>query len=110
MYKSSPKQINDYIGEFFPKQEEFTFENLLTLIYFKLKNIKEIETDSLFNIINSGKSQIYFGKPEITKAFEGNGIEISDREIIEMMSFMTGNEKPVEEIQVSKEEFKKFMI
>jgi hypothetical protein len=110
MYKSSPKQINDYIGEFFPKQEEFTFENLLTLIYFKLKNIKEIETDSLFNIINSGKSQIYFGKPEITKAFEGNGIEISEREIIEMMSFMTGNEKPVEEIQVSKEEFKKFMI
>jgi hypothetical protein len=110
MYKSSPKQINDYIGEVFPKQEEFTFENLLVLIYFKIKNIKEIETDSLFNIINSGKSQNFFGKPELTKAFEGNGIEISEREIMEMMSFMTGNEKPGEEIQVSKDEFKKFMI
>ncbi len=109
MYKSSPKQINDYISEVFPTQEEFTFENLLVVIFFKLKNIKEIESDSLFNIINSGKTQTYFGKNELSKAFETNGIEISDREINEMMSFMTGNEKSGDELQVAKDEFKKFL-
>lgn len=36
MYKSSPKDINDYISEYFPKQEEFTFDNLMKLVFNKL--------------------------------------------------------------------------
>lgn len=36
MYKSAPKDINDYIAEYFPKQEEFTFDNLLKLVFNKL--------------------------------------------------------------------------
>jgi len=36
MYKSAPKDINDFISEYFPKQEEFTFENLLKLVLNKL--------------------------------------------------------------------------
>jgi hypothetical protein len=36
MYKSAPKDINDYIAEFFPKQEQFTFDNLLKLVFNKL--------------------------------------------------------------------------
>jgi hypothetical protein len=36
MYKSAPKDINDFISEYFPKQEEFTFENLLKLVFNKL--------------------------------------------------------------------------
>ncbi len=36
MYKSAPKDINDYISEYFPKQEEFTFDSLLKLVFNKL--------------------------------------------------------------------------
>lgn len=36
MYKSSPKDINDYIADHFGKQEEFTYENLCKLVFNKL--------------------------------------------------------------------------
>lgn len=36
MYKSAPKDINDYIAEYFPKQEEFSFDNLMKLVFNKL--------------------------------------------------------------------------
>ena len=110
MYKSSPKQINDYISEFFPKEDEFTFEQVCRLIYYKLKNIKEIESESLFSIINGGKIQSSFSKADLNKAFETTGIEISDREINEMMAFMNGRERiPEDEIYITKDEFKKFL-
>jgi hypothetical protein len=111
MYKSSPRQINEYIAEFFPKQEEFTFENLLKLVFYKLKNIKETEADSLFNIINGGKTQFQFSKDDMSKAFGINGIEISEREVTEMVAFMTGTgDKNVDDVLISKEDFKKFLI
>ncbi len=111
MYKSSPKQINDYISEFFPKQEEFTFDNLLVLIFYKLKNLKEIEADSLFSIIGGGKShQNQINKSDISKALESNGIEISDKEINEMMCFIAGADKFHDDLQITKDEFKKFII
>jgi hypothetical protein len=36
MYKSAPKDINDYISEYYPKQEEFTFEQLCKLVFNKM--------------------------------------------------------------------------
>jgi hypothetical protein len=36
MYKSSPKDINDYISEVYPNQKEFTYEQLLKLVNSKL--------------------------------------------------------------------------
>jgi hypothetical protein len=110
MYKSSPKQINDFISEIFPKQEEFTYDDLLKLISFKLKNIKDIEAESLFNIINPGKTQNFLSKQEISKGFESNMIEISEREINEMMQFMTNSDKSPEEVLITKDEFKKFLV
>lgn len=36
MYKSSPKEINDYISYYFPKKEQFSYENLIKLVAYKL--------------------------------------------------------------------------
>jgi hypothetical protein len=39
MYKSSPKDINEYINENFKKQDEFSFEDLCRLINQKMYNL-----------------------------------------------------------------------
>lgn len=36
MYKSSPKDINDYIAEFYPNKSEYTFNDLCKLVQHKL--------------------------------------------------------------------------
>lgn len=36
MYKSSPKDINDFIAEYYPNQEEFELEQLIRLVNSKL--------------------------------------------------------------------------
>lgn len=36
MYKSSPKEINEYIAYYFPKKELFSYENLIKLVAYKL--------------------------------------------------------------------------
>lgn len=110
MYKAPPKDINEYISEHFPKQEEFTYEELCKLVFYKLKSIKEKEAEDLFFFINGGKGVSHFSKDDISSVYEKNGIDISDREINEMLSFMTGKDKLPDNIQISKEEFKKFYI
>ncbi len=111
MYKASPKLVNEFISEVFPKQEEFTFDELLRLISYKVKNIKEIESESLFNNINFGKTQNHLTKREFINAFEANMIDISEKEINEMIQFMsTSSEINPDEISITKEEFKKFLL
>ena len=36
MYKSSPKEINDYISYYYPKKDQFTYDNLIKLVAYKL--------------------------------------------------------------------------
>src|SRR5574343_52933 len=36
MYKSSPKDINEYIAEYYPRKEEFTFDEVWQLVYLKM--------------------------------------------------------------------------
>lgn len=48
-------------------------------------------------------------KSDISKAYQANGIDISERELNEMVAFMTGNDKS-EDVLISKDELKKFYI
>ena len=54
MYKSAAKDINDYINDYYPKKDDFTYEETLILVNNKIKNAKEKEADELFNMIQSG--------------------------------------------------------
>jgi len=110
MYKSSAKDINDFISDNFPKQEEFTYNDLCKLVQVKLKYTKEKEAEDLFFCINNGKGQNYFTKEELLNIFESNDVDLSEKEINEMISFMTGKQGDYDNIHISKEEFKKFFI
>lgn len=48
-------------------------------------------------------------KSDIAKAYQANGIDISERELNEMVTFMTGNDID-DESAISKDELKKFYI
>jgi len=48
-------------------------------------------------------------KSDISKAYSSNGIDISERELNEMIKFMTGEEAS-DELMISKEDLKKFYI
>ena len=61
-----------------------------------------------FKIINFSKSNTIM-KSDISKAYQANGIDISERELNEMVAFMTGNDKS-EDLIISKDDLKKFYI
>ena len=42
MYKSSPKEINDYIAYYYQKKDQFSYENLIKLVSYKLYNFNLI--------------------------------------------------------------------
>ena len=105
-YKSSAKNINEFISEVFPNKEEFTFENLVKLVNKRIKLSKEKEADDLFNYINGGKGTSIINETDLYNAFEVNQLEISEREIREMIGFMQGDS--TDTLQATKEEFKKF--
>jgi hypothetical protein len=48
-------------------------------------------------------------KSDISKAYQANGIDISERELNEMVAFMIGYDKS-EDVVISKDELKKFYI
>jgi hypothetical protein len=48
-------------------------------------------------------------KSDIAKAYQANLIDISERELNEMVAFMTGNDKN-EDLIIQKDELKKFYI
>ncbi len=110
MYKSAAKDINDFISENFPKQEEFTFDDFCKLVLTKLKYTKEKDSEDLFMTVHSGKVANSFCKSDLASTFTNHGIEISDTEINEMILFMTANEPSGDDSTISKEEFKKFFL
>ena len=105
-YKSSARNINEFISEIFPSKDEFTFENLVKLVNKRIKLSKEKEAEDLFNYINGGKVTSIINETDLYNAFEVNQIEISEREIHEMIGFMQGDSGDT--LQATKEEFKKF--
>lgn len=105
-YKSSAKNINEFISEIFPNKEEYTFENLVKLVNKRIKLSKEKEADDLFNYINGGKGTNSISETDIFNAFQNNQLDISEREAREMISFMQ-NEID-DHSQTTREEFKKF--
>jgi hypothetical protein len=108
-YKSAAKDINEFIADDFPKQEEFTYENLVKLVSRRVKNFKEREAEDLFAYINGGKGINLLNEKDFAKVFEVNSIDVSEREIFEMMNFMK-TDKTANDFLVSKDEFKKFFI
>ena len=54
MYKYPAKDINEYIFERFPEQEEFTLEHVQILVHEKKKKIKEKDVDDLYNLVHTG--------------------------------------------------------
>ena len=108
MYKSSPKDINDFINEYCPKQELFSYEDLLNLVTIKLKTLKEKESDDLFNYINGGKGINSISKPDLEKVFRNNNLEITEKELNEMISYISNQDKTISEDMINREEFKKF--
>lgn len=112
MYKSSAKDINEFISEHTnPKQDEFTYDDLCRLVFMKFKITKEKESDELFFSINGFKQDCGVNNKEISHAFEQNGMDVSLKEVNEMIKFMVGekdNDKPHDDLFVTREEFKKF--
>ena len=47
LYKSSPKDINEFISELFVKQTKFSFDDLCKCVYHKIKIAREKEADDL---------------------------------------------------------------
>ena len=48
-------------------------------------------------------------KSDISKAYALNGIDISERELNEMIKFMTG-EEALDDVMIQKDDLKKFFI
>ena len=105
-YKSSAKNINEFISEIFPNKEEFTFENLIKLVNKRIKLSKEKESDDLFNYINGGKGTNTITENDLLNAFQSNQLDFSEREAHEMIAFMQSEQR--DHSQTSREEFKKF--
>jgi hypothetical protein len=105
-YKSSAKNINEFISEIFPNKEEFTFENLVKLVNKRIKISKEKEADDLFNYINGGKGTNTITETELFNAFQANQLELSDKEAHEMINFIQSEFG--DNTQTTRDEFKKF--
>ena len=71
------------------------------------KNAKEKDIEDIIHHINNGKHSSGISKTDIGNAFKNSGIEISEKELEEMMEFVApeGNKE-----FVTKEEFKAFFI
>ncbi len=105
-YKSSAKNINEFISEIFPNKEEFTFENLVKLVNKRIKMSKEKEADDLFSYINGGKGTNTITETDLFNAFQANQLDISEKETREMISLMQSEYG--EHSQTTRDEFKKF--
>jgi len=51
LYKSSPKDINEFITELFGKQNDFSYDDLCKCVYHKIKLAREKESDDLCTFI-----------------------------------------------------------
>jgi Ca2+-binding EF-hand superfamily protein len=108
MYKSSPSDINEFINECFPKQEEFSYEEFIHLVLVKNAFIKERDIDDIWSLISTSK-QPHTSKNELKKAFNSVGIECQDKELIEMIDYIKQDSDFNESDVINKEDLKRFM-
>jgi len=107
MYKSAPSDINDFINDYHPKQDEFSYEELCNLVTIKHSSALEREVDDTWILLAPNKSSAC-AKNDIQKSFHNVGIEASDKEISEMISFINSGGEDLESF--NKDEFKRFMM
>lgn len=112
MYKSSPSDINEFINEHYPKQDEFSFDELKNLVFIKYALIKEREAEDTWCLLTSSK-QSTASKHDLSKAFHSVGIEMNDKEVSELVEFIREhNEDSYDKMDsdiFTKEDFKSFI-
>ena len=111
MYKNSATDINQYIEEQYgPDKEEFDFDEVCDLVNSKLKTSKVNEADEIFTYITGKNDSNYLKKSDLKKAFAAYNIEVSSKELDEMMKYITAPKKKdnneVEEEEEEEEEEK----
>ena len=105
MYKNSAEEINKYIeNQTKIDQEEFDFDEVCEMVNLKLKASKEKEADEVFNYICEKNDNHFLKENDFVRAFKNNEIDISLKEIKEMMKFIANNKNENEEDEKKEEE------
>ena len=106
MYKNSAEEINKYIeNQTKPEQEEFDFDEVCEMVNLKLKASKEKEADEVFNYICQKNDNHFLRENDFVRAFKNNEIDISLKEIKEMMKFIANHKNQNEEDEKDEENF-----
>lgn len=109
MYKSAPGDINEFINEHFPKQEDFSYEELCQLVTLKNHSSKERDIEDTWQLLSSNKTSC--NSDELNKALLNAGIETNEKELLEIIEFANSNsESQCHNCEsFNKEEYKKFI-
>ena len=100
MYKYSAKEINEYIEDQMKElgmpedQENFTFDELCTIISDRLEDARERESDELFNYIASKKNHVdKITKRELENIFDTYKLGVDKEDLEKMMNYMANNDE-----------------
>ena len=89
MYKSAPNDINEFINYNYPKQEEFTYEELRNLMTLKNHTTKEKDIDDTWHLIQTKSS--FSADKDLLKAMINAGVDTNEKEILEMIECIKDN-------------------
>ena len=100
MYKYSAKEINEYIEDQMKElgmpedQENFTFDELCTIISDRLEEARERESDELFNYIASKKTNVdKITKRELENIFDNYKLGVDKEDLEKMMNYMANSDE-----------------
>ena len=100
MYKYSAKEINEYIEDQMKElgmpedQENFTFDELCTIISDRLEEARERESDELFNYIASKKTYVdKITKRELENIFDNYKLGVDKEDLEKMMNYMANSDE-----------------
>ena len=111
MYKYSAKDINEYIEDQMKElgmpedQENFTFDELCTIISDRLEEARERESDELFNYIASKKNHVdKITKRELENIFDTYKLGVDKEDLEKMMNYMANNDETEQNEELLMEE------
>ena len=111
MYKYSAKEINEYIEDQMKElgmpedQENFTFDELCTIISDRLEDARERESDELFNYIASKKNHVNkITKRELENIFDTYKLGVDKEDLEKMMNYMANNDETEQNEELLMEE------